>query len=119
MLTRSSPGSFCSRSSASSSTVTSSAPTRGARACHLPTVMGMAVCGWPVTPRTRSGSARHTLVRLAIKTAYRKVIHAEGWNGERSRRRLGREILDLGNLENEADGIRSEEHTSELQSHSD
>src|SRR5581483_10898724 len=43
--------------------------------------------------------------RLAIKTAYRKVIHSEGWSGERNRRRLGREILDLGNLENEADGI--------------
>jgi len=58
-----------------------------------------------VAIRNRTASARHTLVRLAIKTAYRKVIHAEGWNGERSRRRLGREILDLGNLENEADGI--------------
>jgi Aromatic-ring hydroxylase, C-terminal len=33
------------------------------------------------------------------------VIHSQGWKGERSRRRLGREILDLGNLENEADGI--------------
>ena len=58
-----------------------------------------------VALRNRTASARHTLVRLAIKTAYRKVIHTEGWNGERSRRRLGREILDLGNLENEADGI--------------
>ncbi len=57
-----------------------------------------------VAIRNRTASARHTLVRLAIKTAYRKVIHSEGWNGERSRRRLGREILDLGNLENEADG---------------
>lgn len=58
-----------------------------------------------VAVRNRTASARHTLVRLAIKTAYRKVIHTEGWNGELSRRRLGREILDLGNLENEADGI--------------
>ncbi|WP_158260312.1 FAD-dependent monooxygenase [Mycobacterium talmoniae] len=58
-----------------------------------------------VAVRNRAASARHTLVRLAIKTAYRKRIHSEGWNGERSRRRLGREILDLGNLENEADGI--------------
>lgn len=53
----------------------------------------------------RAASARHTLVRLAIKTAYRKAIHTDGWNGESSRRRLGRQILDLGNLENEADGI--------------
>jgi len=59
----------------------------------------------PVAMRNRAASARHTLVRLAIKTAYRKTIHSEGWNGQRSRRRLGREILDLGNLENEADGI--------------
>jgi 2-polyprenyl-6-methoxyphenol hydroxylase-like FAD-dependent oxidoreductase len=59
----------------------------------------------PVAVRNRAASARHALVRLAIKTAYRKIIHSEGWNGERSRRRLGREILDLGNLENEADGI--------------
>ena len=59
----------------------------------------------PVAVRNRTASARHTLVRLAIKTAYRKIIHSEGWSGERSRRRMGREILDLGNLENEADGI--------------
>jgi 2-polyprenyl-6-methoxyphenol hydroxylase-like FAD-dependent oxidoreductase len=58
-----------------------------------------------VAIRNRTASARHTLVRLAIKAAYRKAIHTEGWKGERSRRRLGREILDLGNLENEADGI--------------
>ena len=58
-----------------------------------------------VAIRNRTASARHTLVRLAIKTFYRKAIHTEGWNGERSRRRMGREILDLGNLENEADGI--------------
>lgn len=59
----------------------------------------------PVAIRNRIASARHTLVRLAIKTLYRKGIHTDGWNGERSRRRLGREILDLGNLENEAAGI--------------
>jgi 2-polyprenyl-6-methoxyphenol hydroxylase-like FAD-dependent oxidoreductase len=59
----------------------------------------------PVAIRNRTASARHTLVRLAIKTLYRKVIHTDGWNGERGRRRLGREILDLGNLENEAAGI--------------
>lgn len=58
-----------------------------------------------VAIRNRAASARHTLVRLAIKTHYRKAIHTDGWNGESSRRRLGRQILDLGNLENEADGI--------------
>ena len=45
-----------------------------------------------VAVRNRAASARHTLVRLAIKTMYRKAIHSQGWNGERSRRRLGREI---------------------------
>ena len=59
----------------------------------------------PTRLRNRTASARHTLVRLAIKTAYRKTIHSQGWNGELTRRRLGRQILDLGNLENEADGI--------------
>ncbi|WP_435592295.1 FAD-dependent monooxygenase [Nocardia sp. bgisy118] len=59
----------------------------------------------PVAVRNRTASARHTLVRLAIKTGYRKRIHDEGWSGDRDRRRAGREILDLGNLENEADGI--------------
>jgi 2-polyprenyl-6-methoxyphenol hydroxylase-like FAD-dependent oxidoreductase len=58
-----------------------------------------------VAARNRTASARHTLVRLAIKTMHHKKIHSEGWNGELSRRRLGRDILDLGNLENEAHGI--------------
>jgi 2-polyprenyl-6-methoxyphenol hydroxylase-like FAD-dependent oxidoreductase len=58
-----------------------------------------------VAIRNRAASARHTLVRLAIKTAYRRAIHTDGWNGESSRRRLARQILDLGNLENESDGI--------------
>ncbi len=59
----------------------------------------------PVALRNRTAAGRNFLVRMAIKTAYRKAIHSEGWAGERSRARLGREILDLGNLENEADGI--------------
>ncbi len=59
----------------------------------------------PVALRNRTAAGRNFLVRMAIKTLYRKEIHSEGWAGERSRARLGREILDLGNLENEADGI--------------
>ena len=59
----------------------------------------------PVALRNRDAAGRNFLVRMAIKTLYRKAIHSEGWAGERSRARLGREILDLGNLENEADGI--------------
>ncbi len=53
----------------------------------------------------RDASARHTLVRLAIQMANRASLSGQGWAGERDRARLGRDILDLGNLENEADGI--------------
>ncbi|WP_285033413.1 FAD-dependent monooxygenase [Mycolicibacterium sp. lyk4-40-TYG-92] len=53
----------------------------------------------------RDASARHTLVRLAIQMANRAALSGQGWAGDRDRARLGREILDLGNLENEADGI--------------
>jgi 2-polyprenyl-6-methoxyphenol hydroxylase-like FAD-dependent oxidoreductase len=59
----------------------------------------------PVAVRNRAASARHTLVRLAIKSAHRAKLHSQGWSGDRDRQRLGRDILDLGNLENEADGI--------------
>ena len=55
--------------------------------------------------RNRAASARHTLIRLAIKTMHRTRLNSQGWAGDRDRRRLGRDILDLGNLENEADGI--------------
>jgi 2-polyprenyl-6-methoxyphenol hydroxylase-like FAD-dependent oxidoreductase len=58
-----------------------------------------------VALRNKAAAGRHSVVRLAIKAAFRSVIHSEGWNGERSRRRLGRVIADLGNLENEALGI--------------
>jgi 2-polyprenyl-6-methoxyphenol hydroxylase-like FAD-dependent oxidoreductase len=55
--------------------------------------------------RNRTASARHTLIRLAIKTMQRTRLNNQGWAGDRDRCRLGRDILDLGNLENEADGI--------------
>lgn len=58
-----------------------------------------------VALRNRTAAARHAVVRLAIKSQYSPTIHREGWNGPLQRRRLGREIADLGNLENEADGI--------------
>ncbi len=58
-----------------------------------------------VALRNRTAAARHAVVRLAIKSSYSPEIHHEGWNGPLQRRRLGREIADLGNLENEADGI--------------
>jgi 2-polyprenyl-6-methoxyphenol hydroxylase-like FAD-dependent oxidoreductase len=58
-----------------------------------------------VAVRNREGSARHTVVRLAIQMANRKSLSSQGWSGDRDRTRLGREILDLGNLENEAAGI--------------
>jgi 2-polyprenyl-6-methoxyphenol hydroxylase-like FAD-dependent oxidoreductase len=58
-----------------------------------------------VALRNRDAAGRHAIVRVAIKAAFRRSIHCEGWNGEYARRRLGREIIDLGNLENEAFGI--------------
>ena len=58
-----------------------------------------------VALRNRTAAARHAVVRLAIKSRYSPTIHHEGWDGPLERRRLGREIADLGNLENEADGI--------------
>lgn len=58
-----------------------------------------------VALRNRTAAARHAVVRLAIKSLYSPAIHHEGWNGPLQRERLGREIADLGNLENEADGI--------------
>jgi 2-polyprenyl-6-methoxyphenol hydroxylase-like FAD-dependent oxidoreductase len=55
--------------------------------------------------RNRDASGNNVVVRGAAKIAYRKAVHNDGWDGVRSRRRFAREILDLGNLENEADGI--------------
>ena len=58
-----------------------------------------------VALRNRDAAGRHAVLRLAIKSLYDRRIHEEGWDGPLQRRRLGREIADLGNLENEADGI--------------
>ncbi|KRD24662.1 hypothetical protein [Streptomyces sp. Root264] len=55
--------------------------------------------------RNRQAAARHALVRAATMTANRAELHSERWLGARTRQRVGREILDLGNLENEALGI--------------
>ncbi|WP_052425256.1 FAD-dependent monooxygenase [Streptomyces fulvoviolaceus] len=58
-----------------------------------------------VALRNRTAAARHTAVRGAVKAAHRTAVHSERWFGARARQRLGREISDLGNLENEALGI--------------
>ena len=58
-----------------------------------------------VALRNREAAGRHAVVRLAIKSRYDRTIHTEGWDGPLRRRQLGREIADLGNLENEANGI--------------
>ncbi|MGW0705923.1 FAD-dependent monooxygenase [Streptomyces sp. NPDC002643] len=58
-----------------------------------------------VALRNRHAAARHALVRAAVMTAHRAELHSEHWLGARTRRRVGREIHDLGNLENEALGI--------------
>lgn len=58
-----------------------------------------------VALRNRTAAGRHSLVRGAVMAASRAAMHSERWFGARVRRRLGREISDLGNLENEALGI--------------
>ncbi|MBU6529657.1 FAD-dependent monooxygenase [Streptomyces mayonensis] len=58
-----------------------------------------------VALRNRTAAARHSVIRGAVKAAYRTDVHSERWVGARARRQLGREIRDLGNLENEALGI--------------
>jgi len=58
-----------------------------------------------VALRNRQAAARHSLVRGVIMSADRSAMHSERWFGARARQELGREISDLGNLENEALGI--------------
>ncbi|MGW1781181.1 FAD-dependent monooxygenase [Streptomyces sp. NPDC002143] len=58
-----------------------------------------------VALRNRRAAARHALVRAAVMTANRADLHSERRLGARTRQRVGREISDLGNLENEALGI--------------
>lgn len=58
-----------------------------------------------VALRNRTAAARHAAVRGAIMTSDWSAMRSERWDGAATRRRLGREILDLGNLENEALGI--------------
>ncbi len=58
-----------------------------------------------VALRNRAAAARHATLRAAIHTTAWSRMHRDGWRGETTRRRLGQEIRDLGNLENEAWGI--------------
>jgi 2-polyprenyl-6-methoxyphenol hydroxylase-like FAD-dependent oxidoreductase len=58
-----------------------------------------------VALRNRTAAARHAAVRGAILSSDWTAMHSERWNGETVRRQLGRDIRDLGNLENEALGI--------------
>ncbi|MGV9818929.1 FAD-dependent monooxygenase [Nocardia xishanensis] len=58
-----------------------------------------------VALRNREAAARHSVVRAAVMTTFRPSMYSERWLGERTRQQIGREISDLGNLENEAWGI--------------
>lgn len=58
-----------------------------------------------VALRNRTAAARHAAVRGAIMSSKWADMHSERWYGDRTRAQLGREIRDLGNLENEALGI--------------
>jgi hypothetical protein len=59
----------------------------------------------PVAFRNREAAARHSVVRGEIIAGADPRMHSEAWDGERTRKRVGRDIADLGNLENEAAGI--------------
>ena len=59
----------------------------------------------PVALKNREASARHMGIRLEIAGAATPQIHEDSSAGAIARRALGRKILDLGNLENEALGI--------------
>jgi 2-polyprenyl-6-methoxyphenol hydroxylase-like FAD-dependent oxidoreductase len=58
-----------------------------------------------VAVRNRRAAVRHSLVRTAAMSRYSRTLSGDGWRGELSRRRAGRTITDLGNLENHAHGI--------------
>jgi 2-polyprenyl-6-methoxyphenol hydroxylase-like FAD-dependent oxidoreductase len=59
----------------------------------------------PIGHRNRGASARHVEIRMQIAQAYDPQIHRDTPRGARARAALGRRILALGNLENEALGI--------------
>ncbi len=59
----------------------------------------------PVGHRNRAASARHTAIRIQISNHNSRRLHERSRRGERARRKLGKLIADLGNLENEALGI--------------
>lgn len=59
----------------------------------------------PVGLRNRAASARHLSIRTSIASASTPRLHEDSPRGEKARRALGRRILELGNLENEALGI--------------
>ncbi|WP_083788235.1 FAD-dependent monooxygenase [Frankia sp. EAN1pec] len=58
-----------------------------------------------VALRNQAAAGRHSVVRDAIMATFRPSTHSEGWDGDRVRREIGREVSNLGNLENEALGI--------------
>ncbi|MFE3188539.1 FAD-dependent monooxygenase [Nocardia sp. NPDC059240] len=58
-----------------------------------------------VALRNRAAAGRHSVIRGEVMALFRSAMHSERWFGDRTRREIGREISDLGNLENEALGI--------------
>ena len=59
----------------------------------------------PVGNRNRAASARHMGIRTDIGRAYSPEIHEDSERGEKARQAIGKQIAELGNLENEALGI--------------
>lgn len=59
----------------------------------------------PVALRNRDASGAHVLVRLKISIAMRNAMYADSEKGKTVREKIGKRILELGNLENEAIGL--------------
>lgn len=59
----------------------------------------------PIALRNRDASGAHVLVRLKINIAMRDAMYQNTAKGGRIRQKIGQEILELTNLENEAIGI--------------
>lgn len=60
---------------------------------------------WHVGERNRAASRRHAALRVDIRKQFDPVINDDTAEGAAAREKLGKNIQDLGNLENEAWGI--------------
>ena len=59
----------------------------------------------PVSFRNRDASGAHALIRFKIGAAMRNAMYDDTSKGEKVRKKIGKYIQELGNLENEAVGL--------------